>query len=306
MESMVIIIVIVVAMLFALVGLLALSIYLYFIYRKQKQLWIDDGQKWQQQNADLKTTLDKSEREKFEIKTKFELETRSLGEKLERITNDNAELRSNLEKVKTALEQETREKTDLLAKRDSESRALATRLDIAKTHSTISSADLEQIVKSISGISDVSVDRDDDVNFKFRDKDRDLMSIFIKGAGSERLAAVMAFPMPDDFLFMSVLASNNWNQRNDTHGTFAYTVKHNDKNIILLEADLNLRGGTSSDNIKAWVEGFINKINLFEECIVSDMKSLDIKDSQIGTGGGGSDFWGNVGAFAGELLKRLG
>lgn len=288
MENLVVIAILAVTVLFVLAGLLALAIYLYFVYQKQKQIRAINEQKWQQQVN--------------ELKMKSEMEARILAEKLERAARENSELQANFMQLKARQEQELREKTELLAKYENESKALAIRLENEKPISIITSSELATIVRGLPNTSEVYVDKDNDVNFKFRDKDQDFMHVIIKGAGNTQLTAVMPFPMPDDYLFMSVIASNNWNQRLETQNVFAYTVKYDGNNIMLLETDLNLRGGVSRENIKVWLETFISKINLFETSIVSDMQSLNIKDSQLQK----NNFWSNLGDFVGSVLGGIG
>ncbi len=302
MENLVVVLVIGAGLMVGLLGLLILSVYLYSIYQEQKQTHAQNENRLQQYIHELKTTSDNSVREKNELKTRLEADIRILGEKLERVSQENAELHINFARAKASLEQETQEKKELLARYESDSKALAEKLEMGRTYSVINGSELEKIVRSIPSAQDVCLDADGDVSFMFRDQDQDLMSVIIRGAGSPQLVAAMPFAMPDDYLLASVIASNNWNQRVDTQSSFAYTVKYDDKNIILLETDLSLRGGASRESIKAWLELFISKINLFEESVLSDLKSGSIiKDSQIRMNGS-SNFWGGLASFAGKVL----
>ncbi|MBI3173123.1 MAG: hypothetical protein HYZ25_05350 [Chloroflexi bacterium] len=191
-----------------------------------------------------------------------------------------------------------------LQRQANELKVVSAQLESAKTYSSITSIEIEKILKSITNpnISDISIDSDGDINFKFKDKDRDLMPILVKGAGSEQLIAIMFLPVPDDYLFSSIIATNSWNQRTETQSVFAYTINYNDKNIVILESDLVLRGGVGRENIKSWLETYISKINSFETNIISDMQSLDLKDSQLKK----NSFWGNLGEFVGVVLGEVG
>ncbi len=190
-----------------------------------------------------------------------------------------------------------------LQQQTNEIKIMSAKLESAKTYSSVTSVEIEQIIKSIanSNISDVSIDSDGDINFMFRDKDRDLMPILVKGGSSEQLIAIMFFPVPDDYLLSSIIATNGWNQQTETRSVFAYTIKYNEKNIVILESDLILQGGVGRENIKSWLETFISKINTFETSIISDLQSLGLKDSQLKK----SSFWGNVGEFVGSVVKEV-
>ena len=86
---------------------------------------------------------------------------------------------------------------------------------IAKNvYSEIDLSSLEMIVKSISNIFDVEKD-EDSVTFKFRDKDKDNMTVIVNEVDEERLVSMLLLPIPDGHFIGSLIGVNNWNQRKD-------------------------------------------------------------------------------------------
>jgi hypothetical protein len=113
-------------------------------------------------------------------------------------------------------------------------------------------------------------------------------------------AILLPMRMPADYLLASVIATNSWNQRQESCNAFAYTIQYEDTPLIMLEANLLLQGGIVHENISAWIENFIKNINSFEEVTISAIKELD-KDSKILKSGGG--FWKAFGEVLSPIVR---
>lgn len=171
---------------------------------------------------------------------------------------------------------------------------------IAKNvYSEIDLSSLETIVKSISNIFDVQKD-EDSVMFKFRDKDKDNVTVIVNEVDEERLVSMLLLPIPDGRLIGSLIGVNNWNQRKDAHGTFAYMSQANDKTYIIIESHLILRGGVDEENIRSWVKNLVNHINPFEAQVISTISEVG-EDSNL-LKGNDSGVLSNLGGFVGTVL----
>jgi len=127
----------------------------------------------------------------------------------------------------------------------------------------ISLEDLERVVKLIHGVKDITHD-DDSVFFKFHDKDGDDIQGYIQISDKKegRLTALLALAIPSSHSFSALIASNSYNQRKDTFGTFSYVGKADEeKCMIVLESDMQIFNELKVQNL---IQDFIEHINLWE------------------------------------------
>jgi len=122
---------------------------------------------------------------------------------------------------------------------------------------------------------------------------------------------MMPLPLPEGRIIASLIATNNWNQRKDAHGTFAYMTNVNDTAYILIESHLMLHGGVEEENIKSWIGNLVNHINPFEEQIISTIKDVgedsDLVGKGTGSGNGGSNIFLDtiLGEGAGRVARAI-
>jgi|LakMenE01Jun11ns_1017448.scaffolds.fasta_scaffold9835090_1 hypothetical protein len=177
----------------------------------------------------------------------------------------------------------------------------------SKLYAEIDLSSLEKIVKSISNVFDVQKD-EDNVMFKFRDKDKDNVTVVLNEVDEERLVSMMALQVPDGCFIGTLIGVNNWNQSKNSHGTFAYMTQADDKTLIVIESDLILRGGVEEENLKSWVKNLVNHINPFEELVISTIQETG-EDSKL-LNGDSSNVWsilGDVGnIFLDATLSTIG
>ena len=169
----------------------------------------------------------------------------------------------------------------------------------SKVYAEIDLSSLEKIVKSISNVFDVQKD-EDSVMFKFRDKDKDNVTVVLNEVDEERLVSVMAVRIPDGCFIGTLIGVNNWNQSKNSHGTFAYMTQADDKTFIVIESDLMLRGGVEEENLKTWVKNLVNHINPFEELVISTIQEVG-EDSELMKGDNG-DVWSAFGNLIGGVV----
>ena len=201
--------------------------------------------------------------------------------------------------LKRSQRKHTRRYRDQLAMIKQENYILKMELD-EKTISTISPRDLKKLLQSIPAVQEVDIDTDDDLIFTFLDKDNDLMAARVVGVNTNQLTIATPFQMPEDYLFSSALAANTWNQQADIGDTYAFAVGGDEVNFVILESDLLLTGGVSSENIRNWLASFLETLDTFEDFFPAEVKELDFRDSQLRKRG----FWGAVGSFLGEYNKN--
>lgn len=169
----------------------------------------------------------------------------------------------------------------------------------SKLYAEIDLSSLEKIVKSISNVFDVQKD-EDNVMFKFRDKDKDNVTVVLNEVDEERLVSMMAIHVSDGCFIGTLIGVNNWNQSKNSHGTFAYMTQADDKTFVIIESDLMLRGGVEEENLKSWVKNLVNHINPFEELVISTIQEVG-EDSELMKGGNG-DVWSAVGNLIGGVF----
>ena len=147
------------------------------------------------------------------------------------------------------------------------------------TYSEIKISQLEKLFDNIPNIFDIKTEGDT-VMFKYKDKDQDTVVVLINEIDDERVIAMMPLKMPDNRLLASMLAVNNWNQRKDSHGTFAYLANIDDEPYAIIESHLMLRGGADEENIRSWAKNLVNHINPFEEQVISALEEIG-EDSKL-------------------------
>jgi hypothetical protein len=271
---------------------------------------------FEQERTKIENSLDTALKEKAELSAKLERESASfeqerteLRSSLNSALKEKVELQAKLETERLSFEQEKgkqqasltvvhQENSELRASLATTQQALESRK--AQLCTSISSAGLEVILKSIPQALEARIDADGDGAFKFMDQDKDLVTVIVSGANSDRLSSMFGVNMPSDYFLASLMAANAWNQRKDAHGTFAYAGKVKDRPILLLESHLQLANGIELQNVKAWLENFIKNVNPFESSIASTVKDLDT-DSKLLKGSGG--FWRGLGSFFGGVLE---
>jgi hypothetical protein len=170
-------------------------------------------------------------------------------------------------------------------------------------YTEIGFSQLKSIIDNIPNISDIQSDGSS-VTFKYKDKDQDLVGVIVNEIDDERIVGMMPMKMPDNRFLASLLAANNWNQRRDAHGTFAYLASNEDSQYIVIESHLILRGGAEEENIKSWVKNLINHINPFEEQVMSTLQQTG-EDSKLLKGDNQNGLWTAVGGIAEGFLEAL-
>jgi hypothetical protein len=145
---------------------------------------------------------------------------------------------------------------------------------------------LEKIVRKVPNISDITRDRNS-ITFIFMDKDKDNMTVLVNEIDDERIVSLMGMPIPEGHLIASLIGANNWNQRKDAHGTFAYLSNIDDTTCVFIESHLLLRGGVEEENIKLWLKNLVNHINPFEEQVISTLKETGEDSELLQSNGGG-------------------
>lgn len=170
----------------------------------------------------------------------------------------------------------------------------------SKIYTNINAPALELILKGTCNITDLYVDDDGDLVLKYRDKDKDLLSILITQFDSDRIRAFMIMKLPESYYIAGMVAATAWNGEQLSHNTFAYVSKVGEDPVIILESHMLLRGGVTEENLKAWIDNFIRCINPFESKVLEVLPSVgdDGKYSKSG-------FWGAFGKFGAGLLKEL-
>jgi hypothetical protein len=169
-------------------------------------------------------------------------------------------------------------------------------------YSEITIPQLKKIISKTSNIFDIEEDTDS-VNFKYKDKDQDNVLVIVSEIDDERIVSMMPMNMPDSRLLACLMAANNWNQRQDAHGTFAYIANSNDKYFVIIESHLMLRGGVEEENIRLWIKNLVNHINPFEQQIISTVAEIG-EDSDL-LKGNGSGLWSAIGEFAGSVFNAF-
>jgi Putative bacterial sensory transduction regulator len=159
---------------------------------------------------------------------------------------------------------------------------------------------LRQITSSVSAVFDVQ-DSGDAVICKYKDKDQDAVLVIVDELDDERVVAMMPLRVPQDRTLATLVAVNNWNQRKDAHGTFAYMANIGDDPYAIIEANLLLKGGADEDNIRSWVKNLVNHINPFEEQIISTLQEIG-EDSDLLKSGEQGDWWNVIGQVAGTAF----
>jgi hypothetical protein len=158
-------------------------------------------------------------------------------------------------------------------------------------YSEITMSHLESIANSISNIFEVTRDGDR-VTFRFKDKDEDSIKVLVNEIDDEHLVSLMGMSVPNGYTIASLVGVNNWNQRQDAHGTFAYVASSDDKHYFVLESHLMLRGGVEEENIRFWLKNLIKHINPFEEQVIATLKEVG-EDNNI-CQGNGNGIWGSL------------
>lgn len=100
-------------------------------------------------------------------------------------------------------------------------------------YSEITMSHLESIANSISNIFEVTRDGDR-VTFRFKDKDEDSIKVLVNEIDDEHLVSLMGMSVPNGYTIASLVGVNNWNQRQDAHGTFAYVASSDEKHYFVL------------------------------------------------------------------------
>lgn len=167
-------------------------------------------------------------------------------------------------------------------------------------YSEITIPQLKEIISKTPNIFDIEND-EDSINFKYKDQDQDIVIVIVNEIDDERIVSMMPMNMPDNRLLACLIAANNWNQRKDAHGTFAYIANLNDKYFVIIESHLMLRGGTEEENIRLWIKNLVNHINPFEEQIISILGGIG-EDSDLLKGNSGG-LWSAIGEVAGGFFS---
>jgi len=147
----------------------------------------------------------------------------------------------------------------------------------------ISLEDLERVVNLIHGVKDITHD-EDSVFFKFHDKDGDDVQGYIQISDKKEghLTALLALAIPASHSFSALIASNSYNQRKDTFGTFSYVGKADEeKCMMVLESDMQV---FNELKVQKLIQDFIEHINLWETKMLESIKETG-PDSNFIKGG---------------------
>jgi hypothetical protein len=142
---------------------------------------------------------------------------------------------------------------------------------------------LEQVVKSIHSLNNVSHD-EDSVLFTFHDKDGDDVHGYIQISDKqhEHLTAILTIAVSASHAVSALVASNAYNLRKDTFGTFSYANKVDDeKVVIVLESDIQ---ASDESTVKNLIQDFIEHINLWESKVMESINEIG-PDSKFMKGG---------------------
>ncbi len=166
---------------------------------------------------------------------------------------------------------------------------------------TMSLEALEAITKTISGLKNIEKD-EDSVTFLFRDKDGDNIVGVIQLLSEEKASVCAFITVPDSHAITSMIASNFYNNQDESYGTFSYTTKTSeDKWYIVLESHICTRGGMNKDAIRYQLRTLTDKINSFEKSVIETIQEYGPDSSFMKSG-----FWSTIGSFAGGFMRGYG
>lgn len=160
---------------------------------------------------------------------------------------------------------------------------------------------IEEIVRLVQSVKDVERN-DNNITFKFKDKDGDEVTSIVTLINEERASAMLLIPIPTSHIISGMIVSNIYNSQNDVHGTFAYSVNAgDDKCYIVMESHICTRGGVTEENIRQQLRAFLEHINNFENVMIEGIKELG-EDSSF-MKGSDDGFWENVGNLFGGFWR---
>ncbi len=160
---------------------------------------------------------------------------------------------------------------------------------------------IQNALKTISAAKNVSID-DDTLSFGYKDKDGDDTVILVTIDSDEKVTCILPLKIPEDYLVTGMICANQYNNRKDAHGTFAYAMVVNENNYIVIETNILTRGGISEDTIKYNLRNFIEHINSFEEIVFPAIEELG-PDSSFLQSSGWDNFWQAAGSFFGGYTQ---
>jgi hypothetical protein len=133
---------------------------------------------------------------------------------------------------------------------------------------------LEAVIKELPYLGDVHAEGRT-VTFQFNGKGQPKGAVMLHGLNDERLSARIVRPLAEGQILAGLLAANRWNQRKQSHDTFAYVQGLGvQKAALVLSAHLLLQGGVTADNLRAWARNFLRRKDAFEALIRSTLKAV--------------------------------